>query len=214
MFIDTKHKNNLTKKPIQKVLSGYFPQTILIFLLSGSLAVSIYLLIGYFPTFFVSIMKVSLRESMIISFIGLLALSIFVPIFGLLSDIVNKKILHGLGAFGFLTCSYLIFHLAMGKNIFFLMMSEILMALFIAPIAGSLISMLSEMFPTNIRYTGVSIGYNIGMAVFGGVTPLIAMYLTKLFQSSLAPSYYLCFVGAITLLSLLLIKPNHLRHMN
>lgn len=214
MYIDIKHQNNLTKNPIKTVISGYFPQTILIFLLSSSLAVSIYLLIGYFPTFFVSIMKVPLRESMIISFLGLFSLSIFVPIFGLLSDLFNKKALHGLGAFGFLTCSYLIFHLAMGKNISFLIMSEILIALFIAPIAGSLISMLSEMFPTNVRYTGVSIGYNIGMAIFGGVTPLIAMYLTNFFQSSLAPSYYLSFVGAITLLSLLLIRPNYLEHIN
>ncbi len=143
MFIDIKCKNNLIKNPIQKVLSDFFPQTILIFLLSGSLAVSIYLLIAYFPTFFVSTLKVSLRESMIVSVTGLLTLSIFVPVFGLLSDFFDKKILHGLGAFGFLTCSYLIFHLMMKKNVFFLMTSEILIALFIAPIAGSLISMLS-----------------------------------------------------------------------
>ncbi len=214
MFIDAKYKNNLIKKPIQKVLLDYFPQTILIFLISSTLAVSIYLLIGYFPTFFVSTMKVSLKESMIVSVVGLLSLSVFVPVFGLLSDIFDKKILHGLGAFGFLTCSYLIFHFAMGKNIFFLITSEVLIALFIAPIAGSLISMLSEMFPTNVRYTGISIGYNIGMAIFGGITPLVAMYLTEFFQSDLAPSYYLSFVGVVTIVSLLLIKPNYLKHMD
>jgi MFS family permease len=50
-------------------------------------------------------------------------------------------------------------------------------------------------FPAPIRFTGVSFSYNIGYALFGGLTPLIVSWLLKF--DLLAPAHY---VGAISLL--------------
>lgn len=214
MFIDSEINKKLIKTPIRNVFSNYLPQMILIFLLSSTLAVAIYLLIGYLPTFYVSSLHISLRESMLISFLGLLVLSIMVPISGFLSDKFNKKIIFGFGAFGFILFSYAIFYLMSEKNILSFILSEFLIALFLSPIAGSLIAILSEMFPTNVRYTGVSIAYNISMMIFGGTTPLVAMYLTNIFKTPIAPAYYLSFIGIITLISLVLIKPKYTKCMS
>lgn len=213
MFLSVQSKNQIIKNPVKKVLSDYLPLTILICFLSSTLAVSIYLLIGYLPTFYVSHFNISMKESMLISFLGLLALSAFVPVAGFLTDKFNKKIVFGFGVSGLILFSYLIFYFMAIKNIFLFIFSEVIIALFLAPIAGSIISILSEMFPTNLRYTGISIGYNISMTIFGGTTPIIAIYLTKVLQSSSAPAYYLSFVGIITLISLFLIKEKHINRM-
>jgi MHS family proline/betaine transporter-like MFS transporter len=42
-----------------------------------------------------------------------------------------------------------------------------------------------------VRYTALSIGYNIAVAVFGGFAPFIATWLISVTGSNLAPSYYL-----------------------
>jgi MFS family permease len=52
-----------------------------------------------------------------------------------------------------------------------------------------------EAFPAQVRFTGVSFSYNIGYAVFGGLTPLLVSWLLTF--DRLAPAHY---VGAVSLL--------------
>lgn len=209
MFIRVEKQKSLLAFPIKSTLGNYLPQSILIFLLSSSLAVAIYLLIGYLPTFFVSKSGMSLSQSMLISFLGLIVLSILVPIMGLLSDRLSRKFILAIGAVGFVLFSRWIFEAAAIGTIEAAIFSEILIAICLAPIAGTLIALLSETFPTNVRYTGISIGYNASMTVFGGTTPLIAIYLAKTFNSVLAPAYYVVFSGILSLIALVLIKPKY-----
>jgi MFS transporter, MHS family, proline/betaine transporter len=58
---------------------------------------------------------------------------------------------------------------------------------------------MAEMFPANARYTGISIGYNLAMALVGGTAPLINTYLVALFGTPLVIAYYLAFCAALSL---------------
>ncbi len=214
MFIRAERQNNLLQSPIKTTFVDYLPQSILIFLLSSSLAVAIYLLSGYLPTYFASQIGMSLKESMFVSFIGLVALSLLVPMMGLLSDKISRKFILGFGAFGFVVFPYWIFKIASIGTLTSSISAEILIAIFLAPIAGTLMALLSETFPTNVRYTGISIAYNASMTVFGGTTPLIAIYLVKSFNSSVAPAYYLITCGVLSLMALFLIKPKYADYLN
>lgn len=46
-----------------------------------------------------------------------------------------------------------------------------------APVTATLGTMMSETFTANIRYTGVTLGYQIGAAIFSGTAPMIALWL-------------------------------------
>ena len=48
-----------------------------------------------------------------------------------------------------------------------------------------------ERFPTRVRYSGFALGYNVGAAIFGGTTPLLAAWLIHTTGSLMAPSAYL-----------------------
>jgi hypothetical protein len=50
-------------------------------------------------------------------------------------------------------------------------------------------------FPPQIRFSGISFSYNIGYAVFGGLTPILVSWLVRF--DRLAPAHY---VGALCLL--------------
>ncbi|MBL7864588.1 MAG: MHS family MFS transporter [Cyclobacteriaceae bacterium] len=49
---------------------------------------------------------------------------------------------------------------------------------FVTMVYGPIAAFLVELFPTKIRYTSMSLPYHIGNGVFGGLTPLIATWLS------------------------------------
>jgi metabolite-proton symporter len=64
---------------------------------------------------------------------------------------------------------------------------------------GPLAALLSELFPTSVRYSGASLGYQIGAILGGGIAPLVAAALYARWRSSVPITLYL---GAVSLLSL------------
>jgi MHS family proline/betaine transporter-like MFS transporter len=68
---------------------------------------------------------------------------------------------------------------------------------------GAAPSMLSELFPTNVRYTALSVGYNSGVMIFGGFAPFISTWLVKTTGSAAGPGFYPTVCAAISLSALL-----------
>ncbi|MEE4024063.1 MFS transporter [Gordonia sp. PKS22-38] len=62
----------------------------------------------------------------------------------------------------------------------------------------------TELFPRTTRYTGVSLGFNIGTIAAGGTAPYVAAQLVETTGSSMSPAYWVvgvCVIGALTLLT-------------
>jgi MFS transporter, MHS family, proline/betaine transporter len=53
--------------------------------------------------------------------------------------------------------------------------------------------------PAGVRVTGSSLGYKLCMALFGGTTPVVTVYLIKVTHTDLAPTYYLMTAAAVSL---------------
>jgi MHS family proline/betaine transporter-like MFS transporter len=64
---------------------------------------------------------------------------------------------------------------------------------------GPFFAAVAELFPTRQRYTGLSVGYNIASALFGGTAPLVAALLIEWSGNSLAPGFYLSLCAAVSL---------------
>jgi metabolite-proton symporter len=67
---------------------------------------------------------------------------------------------------------------------------------------GPLGTLLSELFPTNVRYTGTSLTFNLAGIVGASLAPYIAVYLAKTYGLQYV-GYYLCFASVITAIGLL-----------
>ena len=57
---------------------------------------------------------------------------------------------------------------------------------------------LVELFPARERYTGLSIGYNLSLALFGGTAPLVATFLIRETGNIMAPSFYVIITAVFT----------------
>ena len=60
------------------------------------------------------------------------------------------------------------------------------------------------MFPTQVRYGGFAIGYNLSTSLFGGTAPLILTFLIDKTGSNLIPGWYMMLAAAIAFVPILL----------
>jgi MHS family proline/betaine transporter-like MFS transporter len=75
--------------------------------------------------------------------------------------------------------------------------------------SGCMAATLVELFPTRTRYTGMAIGYNVGLALLGGTAPVVATGLIGMTGDVLAPAYYLMLAALVTGTASLFIRPLH-----
>jgi MFS transporter, MHS family, proline/betaine transporter len=71
------------------------------------------------------------------------------------------------------------------------MIVQILFAIIVAFHMGAIPTVLVELFPTFIRFTGVALSCNISAAIFGGTVPMIGTWIHQVTGDKLAISYYL-----------------------
>lgn len=59
--------------------------------------------------------------------------------------------------------------------------------------------MMLESFQTRVRYTGLSLSYNLGLALFGGTCPLLVTWLIHLTGNTVAPAFYMMLCALLTM---------------
>ena len=72
--------------------------------------------------------------------------------------------------------------------------------------SGALPSLMAKVFPTSTRVSGMSLSYNIAVAVFGGFAPFFAQSLIDITGSKLAPSYYVIGTALLSLAALIALR--------
>ena len=83
--------------------------------------------------------------------------------------------------------------------------------IFVTMVYGPIAAYLVEAFPAKIRYTALSLPYHIGNGVFGGLLPLIGLWVVEQTGNIYAGLYYPIIVASLTFIvgSLLLRETKH-----
>ena len=177
--------------------------------LTSIMAIANYFLIGYFNTFLVETEGLPLRSVMVVNTIALITQMIMTVLMGRLSDRVGRKPVLGMGMLGLIALAYPIFWLLTQHDIYLALFGEILFALAGGALSGVIPTTLAEMFDTHHRNMGISISYNISLALFGGTAPLVAITLVTYTYNVYAPAWYLISCAMIAFLTLLTLKERY-----
>jgi len=70
---------------------------------------------------------------------------------------------------------------------------------------GPRCSFSAKLFPTSIRYSAVSLSYNIGNAIFGGTAPLVCALMIEQTGTILAPAIYIVGASLLSIISVVLL---------
>lgn len=188
--------------PIYLAIRDYWAQILQMILLFIPAAILYFLIFVYAASYLTEQMHFSTANALDISTINLIVIAVAIPLIGYLSDRVGRRPMMMFGAIGTLVMAWPFWQLMHGQSIKLVFLGQMGLAL-INAIGWSLsITVLSEMVPTRVRCSAVSLSYNTCMAAFGGTTPLIATYLVARTSDDFAPVYYLM---ATTILSLVVI---------
>lgn len=131
---------------------------------------------------------------------------VFIPLFSAISDHVGRRPVVLVGAIGAVSFAWPMYTMVDTGSLTLLVLAMItgqtLQNLMYAPLAP----MLSEMFGTSVRYTGVSLGYQLASLLGAGFTPLIAAALvTGTGGSSVPLMSIMAGAATITLVALALL---------
>jgi len=133
--------------------------------------------------------------------IATIVTTILIPFMGRWSDKVGRKSLYIGGTICMILYAFPYFWMLQQGSIALLILATVIgLGIIWAPITAVLGTMFSEIFKSNVRYTGISLGYQIGAAVAGGTAPLIATALLSAYDNSYVPvALYIIFTSLISL---------------
>lgn len=134
--------------------------------------------------------------------------TILIPIMGSLSDKVGRKPLYIFGSILMILYAFPYFWLLKQGSVILLAIATIIgLGIIWAPITAVLGTMFSEIFSAEVRYTGISLGYQIGAALAGGTAPLVATALLAKFNNSYVPvALYIIFTAVVSLIAIWAVK--------
>lgn len=160
----------------------------------------------FMPSYLSTELHYSKLDSYAITTIGLFAIAVMVPFMGYLSDKFGRKPLMLAGCAGFILFTWPAMMLMARGDMLSAVMAMLLLGAFIAAFDGACTAAMAELFPTRIRYGGISIAYNVAVAFFGGITPWFSAYLMTATGNPFSPAWYVMGAALITFITVLRAK--------
>lgn len=155
----------------------------------------------YLATFAVSYLSATAGFSRLTSLVlasgGLAIYTALCPLAGLLSDRIGRRPTLLCGCLGMVIIGFPAFLLMGSRSVV-----GALVGLTVVGVCQAMVNVIGavvlvELFPPAVRASGSSIGYNLGLAVFGGPAPFIATALVAQTGLTVAPAFYLCAVALV-----------------
>ncbi len=157
-----------------------------------------------------AVTNLGLSRSLILGAIALGATMelITIPFFGALSDRIGRRPIYMLGCFSAIALAFPIFWAIETLNPVMVVLAFVIgMSVGHGIMYGVQASFLSEMFPSNVRYSGASLGYQLAAPLGGGIVPVVAAAVVGATHGATWPvSLLMIGIALITIVAVLFAK--------
>ncbi|OQM79226.1 MFS transporter [Rhodococcus sp. 66b] len=187
------------KAPLKTTLTRHLGRVLTGAAVVGVATISIYLIL-YMPTFAVKNLGVSASAGYLGGIVAGLVTLITVPLIGHLADRVGPARVMTWAAVAAIVLAWPLFKLMVDHpSTLTLVLVVSVLGVIMAFAFGPLPALMSSLFPAEIRATGMSLSYNLGVTLLGGIAPLVLTWLISTTGSLDAPSYYYMTVAVLSL---------------
>lgn len=192
--------HHILKNPVSTLFKGHKKQIYQAFFISCITSGAFYVVYFFSVVFLTDVVKMDFFHVLLINAAILALSSACLPLFGKLGDRYNIRRLFTTSSLGVIIIPYFMFYFAEKQYIAITFLIQIILTLFLTLNYALLPALISKLFPTSVRYTGVGISYNLSNAIFGGPAPFLCLFLINITGSNLAPAFYFAFLGIVSLI--------------
>lgn len=207
-FKEVQQKGEIPKLPIVDTLRYYWKEVLITIGAKVVETAPFYIFSTFIVSYATSTLGFSRSAVLGAVMVSTVITTILIPIMGSLSDRVGRKKMYIVGTLAMMAFAFPYFWMIHQGSVLMLVLATIIgLGIIWAPITAVLGTMFSEIFDAKVRYTGVSLGYQIGAAVAGGTAPLVATALLASFDNSYIPvALYIMFTAVVSLVAIWAVK--------
>jgi metabolite-proton symporter len=125
-----------------------------------------------------------------------------IPLFGALSDRYGRRPVYALGAVSAAVWAFVFFPLLSTRSPVVIVLATVVALITHAAMYGPQAAFIAELFSTELRYSGASMGYQIAGVLGGGIAPLVSIALAGATGTAFAVAFYVLAMVALTLVAL------------
>jgi MHS family proline/betaine transporter-like MFS transporter len=203
LFKELEQSHEVAQAPIRTLLRENWKQLLIAFGIICLNAVGFYIILSYMPTYLSEELGFDPVTAILTTIVSVAVYATFLPFVGMLADRVGRKPIMFAACVLFVLLTLPAFELLSLGGVGFAILAQILLGAILAGNDGVLATFLTEMFPTNVRYSSFGLSFNLGNAIFGGTAPLIATFLIALTGNNFAPGFYLMAAAVVAFVALL-----------
>ncbi|MCP9955614.1 MFS transporter [Actinomadura madurae] len=137
---------------------------------------------------------------------GCVAPLFFLPYFAHLSDRVGRPKLFILGAVGVVLWGWPMFAMIDTGDLWLVFAALFVCFTVHSMMFGPQVALYSELFSTDVRFSGASLGYQVGSVFGGGIAPLVTTALLDWTKVSWSVAAYMTVLGGISLVSIVVLR--------
>jgi len=157
------------------------------------------LFFSHMPAYLSGVLQYDPRQAVFSQTVGVLASATGILLTGWIGDRVPPRYLLRTGVTLLLVFSYP-FYLALESRSVNLTLLLVLAGLAAGLTNGSFAVLLTDLFPTRIRFTGVALAFNVSFTIFSGTAPLLATTLIRDTNQMASPAFLMMFAAVLALL--------------
>lgn len=213
IYLAAKAKGALSRTPLRETIKSYWREMLM------AIAIYINVTAPFFTTTvsiksYMANLGYEQTQGTLISSIILVTLSIMFPVSAYISDKIGRKPVIVWASVALVISIYPIFLALHTMDYTLAILSQIVFSAIVGIYMGPIPTLLVELFPTRVRFTGVAISYNLSAAIFGGTAPMVGAGLYKITGEQISLAYYLTALAFICLCTLYFYKETYKNNLS
>ncbi|ENV3745458.1 MHS family MFS transporter [Enterobacter roggenkampii] len=203
-FQKVKASGQVAKAPLRDTLKHHWREVLIAAGLKVVETAPFYIFSTFVVSYATSTLTYQKSQALEAVTLGALVATIMIPLMGLLSDKVGRQRMYAISVFvlGLFIVPWFML-LNTGNTWGIVLATVIAFGVLWAPVTAVLGTLCSEIFSANVRYTGITLGYQLGAALAGGTAPLIATGLLAKYDGDWVPvAWYLAVTVTISLIAI------------
>jgi metabolite-proton symporter len=204
LFREVEESHTKAGAPIMEVLRSYPKQVLLAIGARVGVDVAFYTFVLFITTYVATYLKLPRNYALNAVLIAAAIQVVLIPLFGSLSDRFSRRPVYLAGAIGAAVWVFVFFILLDTGQFWLIVLAAVVALVFHAAMYGPQAAFISEMFPTRVRYTGASMGYQLAGIIGGALAPIISVALLNRYDTSIAVSIYAVAMLLVTIICVLL----------